>query len=635
MKKMKSILALLLAAVMLCTIFAGCGSNNASDGNVSSTDATDEINTDYTAEVAEHESANGILTSDNGAMRPDLTSLELVRLMGNGTNLGNTMEATDSNVKNHSAYPISAMETSWGQPETTQEMISYLKKAGFDTIRIPVAWINNGTTYAEGNDPENYIIREDLLDRVETIINYALNEDMFVIINDHWDAGWWGMFGQETDPNHQKAIDIYTSMWTQISERYKEYGYRLIFEGANEEIGSRFNDADPTLSPEGITLDKEEYYALANQVNQLFVDTVRATGGNNTQRFLLIPGVNTNIADTCNDLFVMPTDTAENKLLISVHFYDPWTYCGDGATGSWGIKTDYEAINETLKKMTKFTDAGYGVIIGECGVLNTNGCTELLPNALQYHENLLANCHLHNYCPVLWDTSCFFDRKTLTCVDPEFATLYRKNSFSWKEGSEMTDDEIRADAEKTMADLIDAAPEKFREDAIQVTADTAVAWIMWNDGGWTISYSVGDKYQPDSMTAGLSPTDVEITGAGTYTVGIDFTGTTAGFSNSTAFSAIGIQNGEILFPGYCIEITEIKINGEVYENFGKYFTTSDDKTCTRVNLYNAWVTEVPAEARRADGDLTDATATPFDATDPILKNIQTLEITFDYVAPAA
>ena len=631
MKKFKSLLALLLAVLMLCSVFAGCAKTGE--------EGTDEEKV-YTLEdasvpAAEHESANGILTTDNGIMLKDLTANELVRLMGNGTNLGNTMEATNSNSKNNSVYPISSLETMWGQPETTQEMITYLKKCGFDTIRIPVAWINNGTTYAEGDDPSNYIIREDLLDRVETIINYALNEDMYVIINDHWDAGWWGMFGQETDPNHQKAIDIYVSMWTQISERYKEYGYRLIFEGANEEIGSRFNDADPLLSPEGITLNEDEYYALANQVNQLFVDTVRATGGNNEQRFLLIPGINTNIANTCDERFVMPTDTADSKLLISVHFYDPWSYCGDGATGSWGIKTDYEAINETLKKMTKFTEAGYGVIIGECGVLNTSNCTELLPNAVQYHENLLANCNLYNYCPVLWDTSCFFNRNTLSCVDSEFATLYRKYSFGWNEGSDVTDEEIRAEAEATMAELIENAPEKFREDAIEVTADTAVAWIMWNDGGWTISYSVGDTYAPDSMTAGLSPTDVEITGAGTYTVGLDFTGTDAGFSNSTAFSALAIANGEILYPGYCIEIKEIKINGEVYENFGKYYTCSDDKVCTRVNLYNAWVTEVPEEARRADGDLTDATPTPFDAADPILKNIQTLEITFEYVAPEA
>lgn len=627
MKKFKSLLALLLAVILLCSVFAGCTKNGKDS----------EEEKVYTLEEAsvpaeEHESANGILTTDNGKMVKDLTSVELVRLMGNGTNLGNTMEATDSNIKNHSAYPISAMETMWGQPETTQEMISYLKKCGFDTIRIPVAWINNGTTYAEGNDPENYIIREDLLDRVETIINYALNEDMYVIINDHWDAGWWAMFGQETDPNHQKAIDIYVSMWTQLSERYKEYGYRLIFEGGNEEIGSRFNDADATLAPEGATLNTDEYYELANKVNQLFVDTVRATGGNNEQRFLLIPGINTNIANTCDERFVMPTDTAENKLLVSVHFYDPWTYCGDGATGTWGIKSDYEAINETLNMMDKFTEAGYGVIIGECGVLNTDGCKELLPNALEYHANLLANCDLHNYCPVLWDCSGFFNRNTLSCVDSEFATLYRKNSNSWRE--EMTEEEIKEAAEKTMAELIEAAPEKFREDAIQVDADTSVAWIMWNSSDWTISYSVGDTYAPDSLTTGLSPTDVLITGEGTYTVSLDFTGVSGGFSNSTAFSALAIANGEILFPGYYIEITEVKINGEVYENFGKYYTTSDDQKCTRVNLYNQWVSEIPAEARRADGDLSGATPMPLDNTDAVLKNIKTLEITFEYVAPA-
>lgn len=634
MKKFKSLLALLLAVVMLCSVFAGCAKTDE--------EGAPEEEKVYTLEEAsvpaeEHESANGILTTDNGMMVRDLTSLELVRLMGNGTNLGNTMEATDSNIKDHSAYPISAMETMWGQPETTQEMISYLKKSGFDTIRIPVAWINNGTTYAEGNDPSNYVIREDLLDRVETIINYALNEDMYVIINDHWDAGWWAMFGQETDPNHQKAIDIYTSMWTQISERYKEYGYRLIFEGGNEEFGSRFNDADATLAPEGATLSTDEYYALANQVNQLFVDTVRATGGNNEQRFLLIPGINTNIDNTCDERFVMPTDTAESKLLVSVHFYDPWSYCGDGATGSWGIKADYEAINETLKKMTKFTDAGYGVVIGEYGVLPVDNT--MLNNTVEYHNNFLANCHLYNYASCLWDTSGFFNRNTLTCINSDLATLYRKNSFAWKEGSEMTDEEIRAEAEATMAALIEAAPEKFREDAIEVDANTAVAWIMWASNDWTHSYSIGDTYKPDEISADLKVVDAEITGEGTYTVSIDFTGTSMGYSNSTAFSAIGLYNGEILYPGYCMEIKEVLINGEPYELAGKYYTCSDDGKCTRINLYNGYIPDIAGEAereeaRRADGDLTDITPCLFDITDETLKHIETLEITFDYVAPA-
>lgn len=626
--KRNRILAIICVFAMMLTLLAtGCTDTGSA---VSPSDASQ--GGDAPAREA-HLSANGIETMDNGVMREELTSLELVEIMGNGTNLGNTMEATDSNTKNHTAKPISQLETMWGAPETTQEMISYLKQSGFDTIRIPVAWINNGTTYAEGNDPSNYIIREDLLDRVEEIINYALNEDMYVIVNDHWDAGWWGMFGQETDPNHQKAMDIFVSMWTQIAERYKEYSDHLIFEVANEEFGSRFNDADPVLSPEGITLSEDEWYALANELNQIFVDTVRSTGGNNEQRFLLCAGINTNIANTCDDRFKMPTDTAKDKLLISVHFYDPWSYCGDGATGSWGIKSDYQTINDTLKLMTKFTDAGYGVIIGECGVLNTSNCTELLPNALQYHENLLANCDLYNYCPVLWDTSGFFNRNTLTCVDPELATLYRKSSYNWQQQSGMVGDKLKEASEATMARLIEEAPEKFREDAIEVNDQTAVAWIMWNDGGWTLSYSVGDTYAPDSLTAGLVPTDVAITGEGTYTVGLDFTGTAQGYSNSTAFSALAIANGELLYPGYCIDIKEVLINGEAYELAGKPYTTSDDQKCTRVNLYNGWIPKVPDGVRTPDGDTTGCTPCIIDPTDEVVKHIETIEITFEY-APA-
>ena len=133
-------------------------------------------------------------TGDNGAVRPELTAVEATRLMGNGINLGNTMEACDSTRGNYALTP-KQYEISWGQPVTTQEMLTAMKAAGFDTIRIPVAWMTNASSMPF--QMKDYTLDQKYLARVKTIVDYARNADMYVIINDHWDGGWWGMFGSE------------------------------------------------------------------------------------------------------------------------------------------------------------------------------------------------------------------------------------------------------------------------------------------------------------------------------------------------------------------------------------------------------------------------------------------------------
>ena len=147
-----------------------------------------------------------------------------------------------------------------------------------------------------------------------------------------------------------------------------------------------------------------------------------------------------------------------------------------------------------------------------------------------------------------------------------------------------------------------------------------------------MSYSVGDVYTPDSITPGIVATDTEITGAGTYTVALDFTGTETGYASNTAFSAIGISNGEARFPGYCILITEIRINGEAVKLKGRNYTCSDDGKCTRSNLYNEWVDMKSARsgARVLMGDLTGISATVLDRELPLMQKIRTMEITFRY-----
>lgn len=564
---------------------------------------------------------------DNGVMREGLTALEATRLMGNGINLGNTLEACDNNVGIKTNTPLS-YETHWGQPKTTQAMIDGMKAAGFDTIRIPVAWMTNATHLYEGD----YTIDADYMDRVEEVVRYARKAGMYVIINDHWDGGWYGMFGSESAETRALAMEAYKGMWQQIAERFRDYSDYLIFESANEELGGRFDENSPLYCSDSVVtyLNDDERYALTNEINQTFVDVVRATGGNNATRFLLIAGYGTNIDQTCDDRFQMPKDTAVSKLMVSVHYYDPWSYCGASSAASatkWGKVSDYEYMDQQLAKMTKFTEAGYGVVIGEYGALP---CSDgLKDNTLAYHTAFLDACTKYNLTNCLWDCSGLYKRVSQTFADDDILAMYQEKRQANEEGQDYADVQAAAAAEAAAAAA--EAPVTFLQDAVVVDDQTALAWIMWNDGSWALTHSVGDTYNADSISEGLVATNAIITGEGKYTVGLDFTGTAQGYSASVAFAAIGISNGEALYPNYLINIKEVRINGEIYRLKGRAYTTSDDGLCTRVNLYNEWVTSVPKTARLPGGNLAGATPTPINRNDAVIAEIKTIEIDFEYV----
>lgn len=571
-------------------------------------------------------------SGDDGTMREGLTAVEATRLMGNGINLGNTMEACD-NTRGRYADEPAVYETAWGQPVTTQEMLTGMKEAGFDTIRIPVAWMTNAT--AMPYEMKDYTIDAAYLARVKEIVDYARNAGMYVILNDHWDGGWWGMFGSESKETAAFAMEAYQGMWRQIAEYFRDYSDYLIFESANEELGARFDENSPCYARDSVLsyLPDNERYALTNRVNQAFVDTVRATGGNNASRFLLIAGFGTNIDQTFDSRFQMPKDTATKKLMVSVHYYDPWSYCGaSSAAGAtlWGKAADFDAMYKTLSKMSKFVSQGYGVVIGEYGALpGSDGVMKT--NAVQYHKAFLDCCDALDFTACLWDCSGFFVRKELKITDPDMAAVYAGRNAASEQGRDCAD--IAAAGKQALDETIAAAPATLREDALEVNEDTCVAWIMFSEGSWALSYSVGDTYTPDSITPGIVPTDVEITGEGEYTVALDFTGTEKGYAENVAFSAIGIANGEQKFPGYCINITSCLINGEAVKFKGRNYTCSDDGKCTRTNLFNEWVNMKAVgkdTARVLFGDLTGISATLLDRSNPIMNRIETLSVTFTY-----
>ncbi len=558
-------------------------------------------------------------------IKADLSVYDMSILMGNGINLGNTMEAYRGTT-NPTGKPATFYEQLWGQPLTTEKLIKTYKKQGLDTLRIPVAW-TNAMDFEEGD----YTIKTSYLDRVETITRWALDNNMTVIINDHWDGSWWGMFGSATPETVKDAWELYEAMWTQIANRFKNYGYKVIFEGANEEIGSRLNDVD--ICGDSGTLNEDQCYEMTNKINQKFVDVVRATGGNNANRFLLIPGFNTDITKTVDKRYKMPKDTAKSKLFVSVHYYDPSSFTITDAD-LWGTKKDLKGMQASFDKLYKFTDAGYGVIIGEYGALpNSDGSKKAGTEA--FTNGVLSNCDRLNIVPVLWDCNGFFKKSgKMGWSDAGLKKIFNSRSVKGQKETIANYDSIIAKAEDAIDDQIINAPDVLSDNpaAIAVKSGKSVAWIMYTSSNWGCQYSVGDTYNPDAKSKGLKATDVVIDGEGDYTVALDFNETVAGKGISFAFSALAIANGEANYPDWVITLKDVKVNGTSYTPRKEGYTSSDDGKTTRLNLFNEWVTADPSTIKnaRAPGGTKGKSPSPLPKADPEFQAMKTLEITFHY-----
>lgn len=309
--------------------------------------------------------------------------MEFSQQMGVGWNLGNSLESMGP-----------GDETAWGNPVVTQELIDSVKAAGFDTIRIPVAW-------SVFSDEANYVIDSSWLNRVEEVVNYALNADMYVIINEHWDGGWLNhpFYDQQEQLN-----DRLSTMWEQIAIHFRDYDHRLLFAGTNEVM----NDGDysePT----------EEYYTVQNSFNQTFVDTVRATGGNNADRYLIVQGFNTNIDHTLN-YATIPEDPAENRLMMEVHYYDPYDFTlnADSNVTQWGsIATDPNATagwgdedwadSQFQQMQDAFVSQGVAVVLGEYGVIARPDVADHETYRVYWNEYITQSAVDHGMVPVYWD----------------------------------------------------------------------------------------------------------------------------------------------------------------------------------------------------------------------------------------
>lgn len=485
-----------------------------------------------------------IKSKDNGTVRENMSAQQLVATeMGMGINIGNTLEAIYGQsvkksvaAKDYATVDRTWFDKGWDNAAITQEYLDTLHSYGINTVRIPVAWTNGD------NDDGTYTINAKMLDRVEEVVNYALNNGMYVIINDHWDNGWWGQFGAcKRDENNKKvaneevrakAWERYERYWTQIAERFKGYSDHLIFEGANEEIGDRLNDtiysngySSPSVDGEtgiGGNLKTAEKYEMANKINQTFVDVIRKTGGNNTHRHLLIPGYNTTFEKTVDERFVMPTDDANKdakKLFVSVHYYTPWDFCGDGGNGDYTYG-DRQATIDYFAQLQRFVDEGYGLIIGECGVCSPQTVTG---SVTHWFNDTFKVCQQYSSVPVLWETGQYFDRANATLKFKDVAKYF--NLINGANGdTSMTKNTGKSDSSGTVIEIGENKP----------------VW-EWN-GTW---YKNGGDYAygPNRYAANADKTSAEDPDVATKMVPESNTTTTIeGDTTEITFDATGYQS---------------------------------------------------------------------------------------------
>ena len=353
----------------------------------------------------------------------DLNQSQIVEAMGPGWNLGNQLESVTDNVPE---------ETNWGNPVITEKLIQSVKAAGFKSIRIPVSY------FAKIDDDKDYTIDSKWLDRVQEVVNYCIKNDLYAVINIHGDGyntidGSWLLCNGKNQTEIKKK---YKKVWKQIAERFKNYDEHLLFESMNEEFDGSYSEPN------------KEYYQNINDYNQIFVDTVRKTGDNNTKRWLIIPGWNTNIDYTAGDYgFKLPTDQYRNKsidkeeqrIMISVHYYSPWDFCGgeNCVITQWGNEADDPSktsttCDETYMKnqlnlmKTTFADKGYPVFIGEYGSIDKTSYDSENEYYRAYFARKLCQLSRKNGCiPMYWDNGYngvhgfgLFDRTTCEITQP-------------------------------------------------------------------------------------------------------------------------------------------------------------------------------------------------------------------------
>lgn len=436
----KRMLAAILSGIMVITGISACSGNAATsseNSSASTTTATTTTNTTKAETTAATTTTKAETTTttvatttttttatQNPEPAPAETKGDSVQFSQNlmpGWNLGNQLESNSDGTPS---------ETAWGNPVITENLIKQVKAQGFKSIRIPVSYLSK-----IGAGP-NYTIDSKWLDRVQEVVDMCINNGLYAIINIHGDGyysvkGGWLLCGESA--SEQKTIKAkYEKVWEQIAKRFKNYDDHLVFESMNEEYDGTYNNPNP------------EYYNNINAYNQIFVDTVRKAGGKNNNRYLLIPGWNTDINFTTGDCdtytmeakFVIPNDS---RIMISVHYYTPWEFCGEEGYDTfykWGDsvkkfvkrRQSETLVNRQFDKLyNAFIKNGYGVVIGEYGSIDrTHKDKSNTTYRAYFAEYVNYAAHQRNIVTVYWDNGYngkhgfgLFDRTKCAVTQPE------------------------------------------------------------------------------------------------------------------------------------------------------------------------------------------------------------------------
>ena len=367
LKKVVTLFGLCLALVCGMT---GCNSaDNKADETVES---VGNINHEEDSTVS-----TSVPSPEPEEIVPGPTAEEVVADIVIGWNLGNSL---DSNMNGRRGL---STELCWGNPKTTKEMIDTIKATGFNAVRVPVTWFNH-------LDLTTNEIETEWMDRVEEVVNYVLDNDMYCIINVHHDTGEKGWLRASS-----KNIDVkkkrFQAIWEQVSERFKEYDDKLLFESFNEILDENNEWTRPG----------DEAVTVTNELNQLFVDTVRASGGKNATRCLVL---NTYCAGGNKEVtkgFMMPKDTIDNKLIVEAHIYQPFYFTSTVSPDVIEWENNKYNLESQLNNMRdNFVKKGIPVIIGEFGAVDKEGNTRQRETWLQYY---IDTCQKYGIKCFWWD----------------------------------------------------------------------------------------------------------------------------------------------------------------------------------------------------------------------------------------